>query len=168
MPFIRRMLFIRNASGSSRSGTRRRPLLWVFVLWLALLAAASFWRAATLWQVRALLAELGSTLCPPTADICVGLIAFVALYLLGGTALIVSALGLWRRRGWARWVTLASIACYWTIVQAYTWLFVRTGLLWERRWVALFVALGTTGLALGALTWRRSRQWLGLQQETLK
>lgn len=152
-----------NASGSSRSGTRRPPLLWLCVLWLTLLASAGFWRAATLWQARTLLAELGSTLCPPTTGTCVGLIAFVALYLLGGTALIVSALGLWRRQGWARHMALASIVCYLTIVQAYTWLFVRTGLLWERRWVALFLALGTTGLALGALTWRRSRQWLRLQ-----
>ena len=152
-----------NSTGSSRRGSRRSLLLRLFVLWLAGLAAASFWRAATLWQARALLAELGSTLCPPTTEPCVGLIAFVTLYLLGGTALVVSAFGLWRRQQWARHLARTSIVCYLAIVQAYTWLFVRTGLLWERRWVALFLALGATCIALGALTWRRSRQWLGLQ-----
>ena len=93
----------------------------------------------------------------------VGLILFVILYVLGGVALIVSAVGLWQRRAWARHLARISIVCYLTVVQAYTWLFVRTGLLWERRWVALLLALGAIGLALGALTWRRSRQWLGLQ-----
>jgi hypothetical protein len=149
-------------SGSSSSGFRRPLLLRLIVLWLAMLAAANFWRATTLWQTRALLVELGSTLCPPAAGTCVGLVAFVTLYLLGGTALLASALALWRREQWARHLARISIVLNVTTVQAYTWLFVRTGLLWERRWVALVLALGTTGFAVGALSWRRSRQWLGL------
>ncbi|MBN1579898.1 MAG: hypothetical protein JXA89_04295 [Anaerolineae bacterium] len=151
-----------NSTGSSRKDSRRLLLLWLFALWLAALATASFWRAVTLWQSRALLAELGSTLCSATSDRCTGLVLFVVLHVLGGIVLMLSAYGLWRRQPWVRCLTLVAVMDYYATVQAYTWLFVRTGLLWERRWVALFLALVTTGIVLGALTWRRSRQWLGL------
>ena len=132
-------------------------MLWLFVLWLVALAAASFWRAITLAQAWALLVELGSTLSAPMITV------FVTFYALCGAALIASACGLWRRQEWGRISARVLVVFYMLTVQAYTWLFVRTGLLWERRWVALFLALGTTGIPLGALTWQRSRRWLGLK-----
>ena len=49
-------------------------------------------------------------------------------------------------------------------MQIYTWGFVRTGLLWERRWSALVLAILATALSLAALTWPRPRRWLGLYQ----
>ena len=110
-----------------------------------------------MWQTRALLAEVESALSPPA------LILFVALYTLCGAGLVASALGLWLRRPRGRLTARATIVVYYAIVQAYTWLFVRSGLLWERRWIALILALAAVGLCIGALTWRRSREWLGLR-----
>jgi hypothetical protein len=140
----------------SASRSRRPLILWLVVLWLVALAATSFWRAITLWQVRALLAELNSTMPAPMVT------TFVILYALCGAALIASGVGLWQRRNWGRVSARAWIVLYMVIVQAYTWLFVRTGLLWERRWIALFLAILTTGAGVALLTWRRSRCWLGL------
>ena len=135
----------------------RRPLmLWLLVLWLVALAAASFWRATTLGQARALLVALGSTLSVPMVT------GFVTLYALCGAALVASAYGLWRRQEWGRVSARALVVLYTLIVQAYTWLFVRTGLLWERRWIVLGLALGAAAIGIGLLTWRRSRQCLGL------
>ena len=141
---------------SPRSRSRRPLILWLLVLWLLTLAATAFWRAATLWQTKDLLVALGSTLSAPTVTF------FVILYTLSGGALVASAIGLWQRRKWGRVSARAMIVLYMVLVQAYTWLYVRTGLLWERRWIALGVALGTMWIAIGILTWRRSRQWLGL------
>jgi hypothetical protein len=137
-----------------RSGPRRPLLLWLFALWLIALAATAIWRAAVLRQTSDLLLELGSTLSAPTLTL------FVVLYTLSGAAFIVSAVGLWLRKRWGRVSSQAVIVLYTMIVQAYTWLFVRTGLLWERRWIALGLALGSTGITVGILTWHRLRQWL--------
>jgi hypothetical protein len=135
----------------------RRPLLlWLLVLWLLALAAASFWRATTLWQMRALLVELESTMSAPMITI------FVILYALCGVALIASGVGLWQRSNWGRVSARAWIVLYMVIVQAYTWLFVRTGLLWERRWIALALAILTSIVSIALLTWHKSRDWLGL------
>jgi len=142
---------------TSRPATRRPLLLWLLVFWLLALGVTSIWRGLTLWQTRALLAELQSTLSPPI------LILFVILYVLCGAGLVASALGLWLRRLWGRLAARATIIVYYAIVQAYTWLFVRSGLLWERRWVSLILALAAVGLCVGALTWHSSRQWLGLK-----
>jgi hypothetical protein len=131
-------------------------LLWLFVFWLLLWASTAFWRAATLWQTRELLLELDSTLSAPA------LTFFVVLYTLSGATLIVATVGLWLKKNWGRVSSQVVIVLYTVIVQAYTWLFVRTGLLWERRWIALVLALGTAGGAVSLLGWRRSRRWLGL------
>lgn len=141
---------------SPRSRSRRPLVLWLLVFWLLALAATALWRAATLWQTKDLLVALGSTLSTPTVTL------FVALYALSGVALVACAGGLWSRKKWGRVSARAMIVLYMVLVQAYTWLFVRTGLLWERRWIALSATLGTVGIAVGILTWRRSREWLGL------
>jgi hypothetical protein len=131
--------------------------LKLFVLWLLALAAASLWRGLTLWRTRALLAELGSNLSPPW------LVILVVLLMLVGVGLVLSAWGLWQRREWGRLWARAAIVLYVALVQSYTWLFVQSGLLWERRWVSLILALGTLVIGIGMLTWHRSRRWLGLQ-----
>jgi hypothetical protein len=133
-------------------------LLWASLLWLLALGGVDLWRSITLWQTRRLLAELGSSL---------SLFASALLgiaWVLSGAALIVSAIGLWLRREWARHTARAAIVVHFGLFQAYTWAFVRTGLLWERRWSALaFAVLAAVG-SLAALTWRRSRRWMGLHQ----
>jgi hypothetical protein len=129
----------------------------LFVLWLLALAAASVWRGVALWRTRALLAELGSSLSPAL------LVLFVVLSALIGIGLAASAWGLWQRQEWGRLSARAAIVIYFVLVQAYIWLFVRSGLFWERRWASLVLALGAVGISFGILTWHRSRQWLGLQ-----
>jgi hypothetical protein len=144
----------------ARTSRSRRPLLlWLLVLWFAALAAASFWRATTLWQTKSLLVELGSTLSAPAVTL------LVILYAFCGVALAIAAWGLWQRRDWGRVTARAMIVFYMIVVQAYTWLYVRTGLLWERRWVALGLALLTCSIVGGTLTWQKTRQWLGLRSQ---
>lgn len=142
--------------GSTR---RRRPLfLWVSALWLLSLGIVDLWRSVTLWQTRDLLVALGSSLSPFAS---LGLLSSWALC---GTALIAAALGLWLRHEWARHVTRVVIVAHFGLIQIYTWAFVRTGLLWERRWSTLILALLATVVSLTALTWPRSRRWLSLSQ----
>jgi hypothetical protein len=136
---------------------RRRPLLlWGLVLGVLALAIVSMWRGWVLWNERVLLAELESTLSPSTLTL------FVVLFALCGLGLGISALGLWWRRAWARSWARACVPFYYLVAQVYTWLFVRSGLMWERRWVALIVAICIVGLGTSVLSWHRSRQWLGL------
>jgi len=136
--------------------TRRPLLLWAGALWLLALGAIDLWRGITLWQTRRLLIELGSSLSSFAS----------ALFVLGwaccAAALIVSAIGLWLRREWARHPARGAIAAHLILIQAYTWGFVRTGLLWERRWSTLILGLVATALGLVALTWPRSLRWLSL------
>lgn len=138
---------------------RPRPLgLGVLVLWLLMLATISTWRGVELWRQGALIHELGSTLSPPV------LALFVAFYIGCGTAMAASALGLWWRRVWAVRSARLLIPLYVGVGQAYTWLFVRSGLMWERRWGSLVLGLGAAVIAVGVTTWRRSRRWLGLPE----
>jgi hypothetical protein len=126
-------------------------------VWLLGLGAIDLWKSITLWQTRRLLAELGSTLSPTVSML------LAVSWTLVGAALIAAALGLWLRREWARHVARAAIVAHYLLGQVYTWGFVQTGLLWERRWVNLILAILATGLSLAALTWTRSRRWLGLR-----
>ena len=142
--------------GQGLLSTRRSALLWGLVLWLLTLAAISVWRGVVLWREAALLFELGSTLTQPA------LALLVSFSILCGAALTVSTVGLWWRRDWARQVARISIPLYFALVQTYTWVFVRSGLMWARRWAAMSLAILATGIGVGALSWRRSRQWLGL------
>jgi hypothetical protein len=136
---------------------RRRPFwLWLFSLWALGLGVVSLWRGLVLWQERRLLLGLVSSFSP------LSLALFTALWLLCGASLIVSALGLWLRRTWARHVARISIVLSVLIFQTYLWLFVRSGLMKQRRQVLLIMGLLTVVIGLGALTWPRSRQWLGL------
>jgi hypothetical protein len=73
----------------------------------------------------------------------------------------IGIVGLWRRRKWGWISALVFIPLYFAVVQAYTWLFVQSGLLWERRWVSLAVAILSVGVAVPALMGRASRRWLG-------
>lgn len=135
----------------------RRPVwLWAFVLWVLALAILSTWRGVALWRERALLVELGSSLSPAT------LALFVSLDVLCGLAMLAAAVGLWWRREWARQMARIALPAYWVIVQAYVWLALRAGLMRERRWVLLVGAVLAAALSIAALTWHRSRQWLGL------
>jgi hypothetical protein len=135
----------------------KRPLfLWLSTLWLLGLGGADLWRSITLWQTRNLLATLGSTLTSFAS-------AFLAFgWVLSASALLASAGGLWFRCEWARHTGRAAIVAHFCLIQVYTWAFVRTGLLWERRWSTLALGLLATGLSLTALTWSVSRRWLGL------
>jgi hypothetical protein len=109
-----------------------------------------------LWGERDVLFERGSSLSPAA------LTTFVCWWTLCGLALVTAAAGLWWRREWARQVTRLCIPAYIVAAQAYLWLFVRSGLMWERRWVSLASGILGIGIGIGALTWPRSRQWLGL------
>jgi hypothetical protein len=140
----------------TRASSKRPLLLWASALWLLGLGAIDLWKSITLWQTRRLLAELGSTLSPTVSAL------LVVAWTLVGAALIAAALGLWLRREWARHVARAAIVVHYLSSQVYTWGFVRTGLLWERRWINLVLATLATGLSLAALTWTRSRSWLGI------
>jgi hypothetical protein len=109
-----------------------------------------------LWGTRSLLAELQSTLSP------VPLALFVILSILCGFGLVLAAWAIRARREWARIVAPTSMISYFVIVQVYTVLFVRTGLMWERRWGSLVLSAIALSVSIGALTWPRSRHWLGL------
>ncbi len=136
---------------------KRRPLwLWAFSLWVAALGAIGLWRGVILWQERRLLFELGSALSPAA------LTGFVLVSILCGSGLLASGVGLWLRRAWAQWSARICIPLYVVAFQGYTWLTVRSGLMWERRWVSLTGALVALIVGVGALTWHRSRAWLGL------
>jgi hypothetical protein len=145
-------------SRPNRTQTRRPLLLWVSALWLLALGAIDLWRGTTLWQTRRLLAELGSTLSLFASAL------LVLGWLICGAALLVSSIGLWLRREWSRHTARAAIVAHLCLIQAYTWAFVRTGLLWERRWSTLLLGVLATAVGLTALTWPRSRRWLGLQR----
>lgn len=135
----------------------RRPFwLWVLALSVLGVGIVSEWRGIVLWGERDVLFERGSSLSPTA------LTTFAFAYGLGGLCLVASAVGLWWRRDWARQVARVCLPAYLVAAQAYLWLFVRTGLLWERRWVSLASAILGAGIGVGALTWSRSRQWLGL------
>lgn len=137
----------------------KRPLLlWASALWLFALGVIDGWRSITLWQTRRLLAELGSSLSPSVS-------VLLALgWAICGAGLIAAAIGLWLRREWARHVARAGIVVHVIMIQVYTWAFVRTGLLWERRWSTLVLSILATAAGFTALTWSRSRHWLGLEQ----
>jgi len=137
---------------------RRRPFwLWALALWMLALAVISASRGLVLWSKRSLLAELESVLSSPA------LAVFVALFVLCGLGLGTSALGLWWRRDWGRSSARACIPLYFVIIQAYTWLFARSGLMWERRRISLILAICAVVIGVGALSWHRSRRWLGLR-----
>jgi hypothetical protein len=142
----------------TRAKTRRPLLLWVCALWLLALGAIDLWRSVTLWQTWRLLVELGSSLSPLASAL------LVLGWALCAAALIVSAIALWLRQEWARHSARAAIVAHLAVTQVYTWGFVRTGSLWERRWSTLILGLLATALSLAALTWPRSRRWLGLDK----
>jgi hypothetical protein len=147
----------RLSTGTALRTKARRPFwLWIFALWLLGLGIASIWRSALLWRMRILLTELDGRLSPA------GLRLFVILYLLCGVGLVVSAVALWWRRDWGRRCAQVFLGCYMVGVQAYVWLAVQSGLLWERRWVSLALAALGMAIGMGALSWRVSRGWLGL------
>jgi len=135
---------------------QRNYVRWVFLFWLLTSATISLWRGLVLWRTRALLAEIGSKLSPAM------LVLFAVLSVLCGIALGVSALGLWRRREWGRISARVALPGYYVIVQAYIWLFVQSGLMWQRRWVSLVLAICAVGIGVGALSWHKPRRWLGL------
>lgn len=145
----------------SSAGTRRPLLLWAAALWLLALGAIDLWRSITLWQTWRLLAELGSSLSPLASTL---LILFWALC---AAALAAAAIGLWLRREWARHLARAALIAHLVLLQVYTWGFLRTGLLWERRWIALVLGLLLTALGLATLTWSRSLRWLSLAQKSV-
>ena len=115
-----------------RVARSKRPLLlWVSALWLLSLGVADLWRGVTLWQTRRLLVELGSTLSPLVSTL------LASSWTLFGAGLVAAAVGLWLRHEWARHMARAAIVVHYALIQIYTWAFVRTGLLWERRWSTL-------------------------------
>jgi hypothetical protein len=141
----------------TRAKTRRPLLLWAIALWLLALGGMDLWRSITLWQTRLLLSELGSRLSPFASAL------LIVSWALCAAALIASAIGLWLRRQWARHAARVSLFVHLILIQVYVWGFVRTGLLWERRWIVLMSGVLTTTLGLGALTWPRARRLLGLE-----
>lgn len=134
----------------------RRPFgLKLLTLWTLGLGLLGIWRSGVLWRERHLLYELGSSLTP------FWLTLFVVLWSALGIALIVAAAGLWFKKDWARRVIRVAIPAYLALSQAYTWGFVRSGLMWERRWVALGVsALGIVAAIL-LTTWHKTRRQIG-------
>jgi hypothetical protein len=139
----------------TRAKTHRPLLFWAIALWLLALGAINLWRSITLWQTRLILSALGSRLSPFASTL------LVVSWALCAAALVASAVGLWLRRQWARHTARVSLVVHLALIQAYTWGFVRTGLLWERRWIALAFGVLTTTLAVGALTWPKVRRLFG-------
>jgi hypothetical protein len=136
---------------------RRRSLRWwLFSLWVLGLGIVSLWRGFVLWQGRRLLLASDSSFTP------MSLVLFVALWSLCGIGLVSSVIGLWLRQTWARDVARIGVVLSVLIFQTYLWFFVRSGLMRQRRPVLLIVGLLTIVIGLGALTWPRSRHWLGL------
>ena len=136
---------------------RRRSLwLWLFSLWVLGLGIVSLWRGLVLWYERRLLLALDSSFGPLSSWV------FVVLWLSVGIGLVVSAIGLWMRQAWARHTARIDIVLSVLIYQAYIWFFVRSGLMRQRRPVLLVAGLLTVVVGFGALTWHRSRRWLGL------
>jgi hypothetical protein len=136
---------------------QRRPLwLWLFSLWVLGLGVANLWRGFVLWHERRLLFELRSSFSPLTSGL------FVALWLLCGGGLVVSAVGLLLRRPRARHIARIAIVFSVLIFQTYVWLLVRSGLMRQRRPVLLIVGILTLVIGVGTLAWSRSRKWLGL------
>jgi hypothetical protein len=124
--------------------------------WLLALGVISVWRAVVLWDVRVLLAELESRLSPALLHL------FVGIGVACGIGLLASACGLWLRREWGRLAACVFVPCAYVNTQLYIWGFARSGLLWRRRWVMLVVAVCASAGTVAALTWHRSRKWLGL------
>jgi hypothetical protein len=136
----------------------RRPVwLWMFSLWALGLGIIGVWRGIVLWGERRVLYERESSLSPAALTL------FVALFGLCGLCLIASAVGMWLRRNWARHMARIWVPAYLIVAQAYVWRFVRSGLMWKRRWVSSAGAILGIGIWIGALTWARSRKWLGLR-----
>ncbi|MBN1640606.1 MAG: hypothetical protein JXA09_05160 [Anaerolineae bacterium] len=135
---------------------RRSQWLWIAVGWFAILGVSAAWRGLALWGERALLYELGSSLSP------LALTVYAAIFVGCGLGLVVAAAGLWFRRDWSRHVAWACLAGYLAASQSYTWLYVRSGLTWERRWVALTGAVLALAVSVVAMTCSRPRAWLGL------
>jgi hypothetical protein len=50
------------------------------------------------------------------------------------------------------------------VFQVYSWGFVHSGLMLERRWVALLSSVAAVLIGITALTWKRTRTWIGLEQ----
>jgi hypothetical protein len=119
------------------------------------LGTIGLWRGAVLWQERTLLAELESSLSPSW------LAVLIAAFALCGLGLVVSAIGLWLRQGWARTSARICIPLHAVAFQVYNWGFVRSGLMLERRWVALLSSFTAIAIGITALTSKRTRTWLG-------
>jgi hypothetical protein len=134
----------------------RSLFIWGLALWLVALAAIDLARGVTLWRARPLLGELESRLSGTA------LVIYVALFACCAAGLAIAAVGIARCREWGRKAACAIMILNWLAYQSYVWLFVRSGLLWERRWVSLIVSLICTAIMVGVLTWPRSRKWLGL------
>lgn len=145
-------------SSRQRLNPRRSFLLKAFIAWEVILGSIGVWRGLVLWAERQLLLELGSTFLP------MALAIFVTCSILTGFALLAAAWGLWWRREWARRLAQSAIPAYFVLAQVYTWLFVRSGLMWERRWVSLGLALLGVGTSFVLLTWPKPRKWLGLEK----
>ena len=139
--------------------TRKRTIwLWGFTGWVLALGAIGLWRGAVLWQERTLLSELESRLSPGE------MVALVGAFALCGAGLVVSAIGLVFRQGWARTTTRIAIPLHVGVFQVYSWGFVHSGLMLERRWVALLSSVAAVLIGITALTWKRTRTWIGLEQ----
>ena len=115
------------------------------------------WRSLVIWRERHLLYELGSSLQPFSLSLT------VALGLIVGSTLLVTTVGLWLKKEWSRRLARIAIPTYLLLGQAYIWLFVRSGLMWERRWMALVLSMSGVALGIVLPTWSTTRRWLGLQ-----
>jgi hypothetical protein len=122
--------------------------------WIMGMGIIHVWRGLVLWRDRWLLFTLDSTLGPRSLAVLVSF--FVAV----GLSLAIAGTGLMWHKTWARYLAIASIPTGFLLVQVYIWGFVRSGLLWQRRWVALIAAIVGSSLGIGLLTWSKSRQYL--------
>lgn len=136
--------------------SKRTVWLWGCAAWVLALGAIGLWRAIVLWQERTLLAELESSLSPGWLAVLIGAFSIC------GAGLVASALGLWFRQDWARTSARAFIPLHAIVFQVYNWGFVRSGLMLERRWVAVLSSVAAVLVGITALTWKRTRTWMGL------
>jgi len=135
-----------------RDAVKRPTSLKLFIIWLLLTGVAGLYRGWTILNQMPLLRELEAAPEP----------GLTALSMVWAAGLLVAGVGLWRRRGWARWATLALVVLF-HLTWLTQWLLEVQAPLTRARTPVLvaymLVATGMTGGYVGwGKVWRKPRK----------